>query len=69
MFWGPGAPEACPELVEGFAPVFWALTWAPLYSAGLPGSPLLAFEKWPADDHYPDGVGNDPTQKSTLSLC
>jgi len=22
----PG-PKACPELVEGFAPRFWALTW------------------------------------------
>ena len=24
----PRCPRACPELVEGFAPVLWALTWA-----------------------------------------
>ncbi len=27
-------PRACPGLVGGFAPVFWALASAPLYSAG-----------------------------------
>src|SRR5450755_758889 len=49
-------PRACPELVEGFAPVFWALTWAPVAKSKmweLDVTPVCAF---------PPPRYNDPTE-------